>query len=116
MLALSAGCSGLAGDAETQSRLDLTVQNDRDRSVSVGVTVTDADGAVLVDESDRIGSGVARAFEFAVGTTGRHEVAVAGDDWRGQLAWDAGACARYEATVRVTPESVDVAGECVERQ
>jgi hypothetical protein len=116
LVVLSAGCLGGGSDGDAQSRLELTVQNDGTAPVSLQLTVTEADGTVLVDESERLDSGVGRAFDFTVGTTGRHEVTVAGEDWTGQLAWNADACARYDATVRVTADGVDVAGECLERQ
>ncbi|SFS11798.1 hypothetical protein SAMN05216559_3946 [Halomicrobium zhouii] len=108
-----AGCLGIAGN-EDPSRLDLTVQNDRADPVTAQVTVFDDEGTTYEDESDRIDSGVARAFEMTVGTSGRHEVTVSGEDWGGELAWDAGTCARFDGTVRVTDERVEVAGECVE--
>ena len=109
------GCTGLL-DSEENGRLDLTVQNERDEPVTAQVTVVDDDGETFEDESDRIESGVARAFEVVVGTTGRHEVTVTGTDWQGQLAWNAGTCALFDGTVRVTEESVEVAGECVNQR
>lgn len=108
-----AGCLGLAGNEEP-SRLDLTVQNDRAEPVTAQVTVVDDEGTTYEDESDQIDSGVARAFEVTIGTSGRHEVTVAGDDWGGELAWNADSCAVFDGTVRVTDETVEVAGECVE--
>lgn len=108
-----AGCSGLSSGAE-KGRLDLTVGNERADAVTVEVTVVDDGGTTYEDTSDRIDSGVARAFEVTVGTAGRHEVTVAGADWQGQLAWNADTCARFDGTVRVTADSVEVAGECVD--
>lgn len=106
-----AGCTGLLGDDEN-GRLDLTVQNGRDDPITVQVTVEQEDGAEYFDESDQIDSGVARAFEVDVGVDGRHEVTVSGDDWAGALAWNASTCARFDGSVGVTAERVDVAGEC----
>lgn len=108
-----AGCTGLLGD-DPDGRLDLTVQNDRGNPVSVQVTVADDEGTTYADETDQVDPGVARAFEVTVGSAGRHEVTVDGADWRGQLAWDAGTCALFDGTVRVTGEAVEVAGECVD--
>lgn len=116
VLLLSAGCLGLAGDGEQRSRLDLTVQNEGASPVDVQVTLAQDDGTVLANESDRVDAGVARAFDFTVGTSGRHEVTVAGEDWRGQAAWNADSCARYEATIRVSEGDVAVASECLEQQ
>jgi hypothetical protein len=107
-----AGCLTSSGSDEN-SRLDLTVQNDRPGPVTVDVTVVDEDGTTYEEASDQIDSGVARAFEVTGGSAGRHEVTVAGDDWQGQLAWNAATCVRFEGTVRVTEESVEVAGECI---
>lgn len=116
LLVLSAGCLGGGNGDDSQSRLDLTVQNDRQQPVSVQLTVTDADGITLVNESERLGGRVGQSYDFTVGTSGRHEVIVTGADWAGQVTWNADTCARYDATVRVTDESVEVAGECLERQ
>lgn len=113
--ALLAGCTGLF-DSEENSSLDLTVQNDRAEPVTVQVVVVDDEGTTYEDESDQIDSGVARAFEVPVGTDGRHEVAVSGEDWQGQLAWNADTCLLFQGTVRVTDESVEVAGECIQQQ
>lgn len=41
---------------------------------------------------------------------------VTGEDWRGQLTWNAGTCALFDGTVRVTADSVEVAGECVQQR
>ena len=108
-----AGCTGLFGEREN-SRLDLTVQNDRERSVTVQVDVVADDGTTYEDASDRVDSGVARAFEVVVGTAGRHVVTVTGNDFRGELAWNADTCRRFDGTVRVTDEAVEVVGECVD--
>jgi hypothetical protein len=108
-----AGCSGLSGSAES-GQLDLTVQNERADPVSVLVEVVDGEGTTYEENEDRIDSGVARAFDVTVGTEGRHEVTVTGDDWQGQLAWNAGTCALFDGSVRVTDGSVEVAGECVD--
>jgi len=110
--AAAAGCLGSGSDAP--GRLDLTVRNDGDTAVAVEVTVRGEDGTTYAAEADRIGPGVARAFEATVGETGRHEVVVTGADWEGELAWDAEACARYAATVAVDADNVEVAGECVD--
>jgi hypothetical protein len=106
-----AGCAGLGGGEES-SQLDLTVQNERADPVTVQVEVVDEEGTTYEDESDQIDSGVARAFEVTVGTEGRHEVTVSGEDWRGQLAWNVDTCTLFDGTVRVTDESVEVASEC----
>lgn len=110
----TAGCARLSGDGEDQGRLDLTVQNDRDEPLTARVTVVDDDGTTYADESDRLESGVARTFEVVVATAGRHEATVVGEDWRGQLAWNADTCALFGGVVRVTDDSVEVAGECVD--
>lgn len=116
LVVLSAGCLGVGSDGDSQSRLDLSVQNDRTQPVTFQLTVTEPDGTALVNESERLDGSVGQSFDFTVGTTGRHEVTVAGEDWTGQLAWNADTCARYDATVRVTDDSVEVAGECLEQQ
>lgn len=108
-----AGCTGLF-DSDEPSRLDLTVQNDRADPVTVQIVVVDTTGTTYRDESDQIDSSVARAFDVPVGTNGRHEVTVAGADWQGQLAWNADTCVRFDGTIRITDESVEVAGECVQ--
>ena len=108
----AAGCLG-AGDAGP-SRLDLTVRNDGSTPVDVAVVVSGDDGTTYLEESDRVGAGVARAFEASVGETGRREVAVTGPDWEGRLAWDAGTCALYDGLVAVDAETVEVAGECAD--
>ncbi|WP_135821725.1 hypothetical protein [Halostella litorea] len=108
-----AGCTGLFGTEES-SRLDLTVQNERVEPVTVQVDVVDMEGTTYEDESDQVDSGVARAFEVVVGSEGRHEVTVSGDDFRGQLAWSADTCGLFDGRVRVTDELVEVAGECVD--
>lgn len=66
--------------ARGNSQLDLTVQNERNEPVTAQVTVVDDEGMTYEDESEQIDSGVARAFEVIVGTAGRHEVTVSGDD------------------------------------
>ena len=116
VLVLSAGCLGVGNGDDSQSRLDLTVQNDGPQPVSFQLTVTDADGITLVNESERLGGSVGQSYDFTVGTSGRHEVTVTGADWAGQVAWNADTCARYDATLRVTDDSVEVAGECLEQQ
>lgn len=108
-----AGCAGLSGD-DTEGRLDLTVQNGGDEPVTARVNVVNEEGETFEDESDRIDGGVARSFDVTVGTGGRHEVTVTGDDWRGSLAWNVDTCAVYSGTVRVTSGSVEVAGECID--
>jgi len=108
----TAGCLGL-GEAGP-GRLDLTVRNDGEEAVDVDVVVEGDDGTLYAEETDRIDPGVARAFEAAVGTAGRHEAAVTGADWEGVVAWDAGTCALYDGTVAVDAETVSVAGECVD--
>ena len=108
----AAGCLG-AGDPEP-GRLDLAVRNDGDATVDVEVVVAGDDGTTYAEESDRVDPGVARAFDVAVGATGRHEVAVTGADWEGRLAWDADACRLYDGRVAVDGETVAVAGECVD--
>ncbi|WP_206043438.1 hypothetical protein [Haloarcula rubripromontorii] len=115
-LVISAGCAGLGDVTDTRSRLDLTVQNDGSEAISFQIVVTDADGAVIANESDRLAGSVGQSYVFTVDTTGRHEVRVAGADWRGQIAWNANACANYEGTIRVTADEVAVAGECVQQQ
>ncbi len=107
-----AGCLGV-GEPEP-GRLDLTVRNDGADPVDVDVVVRGDDGTTYEEASERIDPGVARAFDVAVGTAGRHEVAVTGADWEGRLAWDAGVCARYDGTVAVDGENVAVAGECAD--
>ena len=116
LIVLSAGCLGVGSDDDSRSRLDLTVQNDGTQPVSFQVTVADADGTILVNESERIDGSVGRSFDFTVGTTGRHEVTVASENWTGQVAWNTDTCARYDATIRVSDDSVEVAGECLEQQ
>lgn len=116
LVVVSAGCLGVGSDGDSQSRLDLTVHNDGTQPVSFRVTVTEADGTVLVNETGRLDGGVGQSFDFTVGTSGRHEVTVAGEGWAGEVAWNADACARYDATIRVTDDSVEVAGECLEQQ
>lgn len=110
-----AGCTGLFDDDEN-SRLDLTVQNDRTEPITVQIAVVDAQGTTYEDDSDQIDSGVARAFEVIAGTEGRHEVTVSGDDFRGQLAWNAETCQLFDGQVRVTDDLVEVAGECVNQR
>ncbi|ELZ34538.1 hypothetical protein C474_02496 [Halogeometricum pallidum JCM 14848] len=110
-----AGCTGRFGNEEN-SRLDLTVRNDRTDPVTVQVVVVGADGTTYTEESDTLEPGVSRAFEAVVGREGRREVTVSGDDFSGQLAWDAGTCRLFDGTVRVTDEAVEVAGECVDQR
>jgi len=110
--AATAGCLGLGEPAP--GRLDLTVRNDGDEAFDAEVVVRGDDGTTYEAESDRIDPGVARAFEAVVGRTGRREVIVTGPDWEGRLAWDAGVCALYDATVAADAGVVEVAGECVD--
>ena len=109
-----AGCMG-SSDSEASS-LALTVENERADPVTVNVVVVDDEGTTYEEASEQIDSGVARAFEVPVGTDGRHEVTVSGEDWEGILAWNADTCALFDGTVRVTDESVEVAGECVQQR
>lgn len=110
-----AGCTGVFG-SEENGRLDLTVQNERPDPVTVRVVVVGEDGTTYEEESDRLETDVSRAFDVVVGREGRHEVTVSGDDFRGQLAWNAGTCRRFDGTVRVSDEVVEVAGECVDQR
>lgn len=110
-----AGCTGLF-ESEENSRLDLTVQNERAEQVTVHVVVVDDEGKTYEEESDQIDSGVARAFEVPVGTDGRYEVTVSGEDWTGQLAWNATTCRLFDGRVTVTEDLVEVAGECVDQR
>jgi hypothetical protein len=110
-----AGCTGLFGPEE-RSHLGLTVRNDRADPVTVQIAVVDSEGTTYEDDADQIDSGVACAFEVVVGTKGRHEVTVAGDDFRGQLAWDATICRLFDGQVSVTDDLVEVAGECVDQR
>lgn len=117
LLVLSAGCAALPGGSDTvESRLELTVHNQRSQPISVQVTVRGPDGAVAATESDRLDPNVGQAFDFTVTKPGLYELTVAGDDWRGQLTWNAQTCAHFDATVRVTPASVEVAGQCVDQR
>lgn len=114
-LAATASLAGCSFSRESKSgRLDLTVQNERDQPVTARVTVTDDEDTTFERESYRVDAGVSQSVQVTVGETGRHEVTVSGDDWSGALAWNADTCARFDATVRVTPESVEVEGECVQ--
>lgn len=115
MTASLAGCTGVF-DSEENSRLDLTVQKERSEPVTVRVVVVDDEGTTYEDESDQIDSGFARAFGVPVGTDGRDEVTVSGEDWQGQLALNADTCVLFDGTVRVTDESVAVASECVQQR
>ena len=108
-----AGCTGLFGEPDN-SRLDLTVRNARADPVTVQVDVVSDDGTTYEDTSDRVDNGVARGFEVVVGNAGRHVVTVTGDDFRGELAWNADTCRRFDGTVGVTDEAVEVVGECVD--
>lgn len=56
----------------------------------VQIEVVDTEGTTYEDESDQIDSAVARVFGIIVGSEGHHEVTVSGDDFQGQLAWNAG--------------------------
>ena len=47
---------------------------------------------------------------------GRHEVTVSGEDRQGQLAWNANTCLLFQETVRVTGESVEIAGESIQQR
>lgn len=116
MLAFSVGCVGFGGDADSRSTVDLTVQNDRTQSVSFLLTVTDGDDGVIVNESERLDSGVGRTFDFTVGAPGRHEATVAADDARGQVARNADICGHFDATIRISDERIEVAGECLEQR
>ncbi|WP_211694236.1 hypothetical protein [Natronomonas salina] len=73
------GCTGFVGNEENGD-LDLTVQNDRDGPVSVDVEVVDDEGTTHEEASNRIDSGVARSAQVTVGSAGRHEVTVFGED------------------------------------
>ena len=108
-----AGCTGLFGEPDN-SRLDLTVRNARADPVTVQVDVVSDDGTTYEDTSDQVDSRVARGFEVVVGNTGRHVVTVTGDDFRGELAWNADTCRLFDGTVGVTDEAVEVVGECVD--
>lgn len=108
-----AGCTNPFGEPN-EGRLSLTVQNDGDDSVTAQVTVVDEDGTTYEDVTDEFAPGTARSFDVVVGTYGRHTVTVAGADWAAQLGWQAGVCRRYDGTVRVTTDTVEVAGECAE--
>jgi hypothetical protein len=114
--AISTGLAGCTGsfDSPAAGQLSLTVQNERDAAIDVDVTVVDRDGTRYAEEEDRIDAGVARAFEFTVGQTGRHEAVVEGADYVGRLAWNAGECALFDGSVRVSDERVAVATECVQ--
>jgi hypothetical protein len=111
-----AGCASLTGGDDEPSRLDLTVQNERPEPVTVDVSVVGDDGTTYESTSDQVDSGVARAFEVPVGTSGRHEATVSGDDWEGRVAWQAGTCSLFDGRVLVTPEAVEVASECVQQR
>lgn len=102
-------------EKEENGRLDLTIQNERLESVAVDMTIVDAEGTTHVDVSDRIEGGTVQSFEFVVGTGGRHEVIVTGDEWRSQQAWDVDTCAHYNGFVRVAPERIDNRGECAKQ-
>lgn len=108
-----AGCSSSSGGNES-SQLDLTVQNERSAPITADVTVVDDDGTTYEEESDQIDSGVARAFDVTVGTTGRHEATASGTNWQGKVAWNATTCVQFAGTVRVTEDSIEVSSECVE--
>lgn len=108
-----AGCTGLFSEREN-SRLDLAVRNERPDPVTVQVDVVADDGTTYEDASDQVDSGVARAFEVVVGTAGRHTVTVTGEDFRGELAWNADTCRLFDGTVRVTDGALEVIGECVD--
>jgi len=110
-----AGCSGSFGGEQT-GQLDLTVQNDRADDITVQVEVVDAEGLNYEFEETRIENGVAEMFDVTVGTDDCHEATVSGDGFRGQLAWTVDSCLRFRGTIRVTAESVEVAGECTDQR
>lgn len=111
--AFATGCAGRFRD-DDRGRLDLSVRNERSEPIDVRLAVIDDTGTTHADESDRLDPGVARAFEVVVAADGRHELTVSGEDWAGRLAWDAGTCVRFDGTVTVTGETVEVAGECLD--
>lgn len=115
MLLFTAGCTGVDPDTD-QSRLDLTVQNEQTQAITFQLTVTDGDGVALTNESAQLARGIGQTFDFTVGTSGRHEATVIGDEWQATVGWNADSCARYEGRVRITNEGVTVAGECLTRQ
>ena len=106
-----AGCTEEL-ENEENGRLDLTIRNEHSEPIAVDVTIVDAEGTTRVDLSDRIEGGTVQSFEFVVGTGGRHEVIVSGDEWRSQQAWDVDTCALYEGVVTVAPDRIDTRGEC----
>jgi len=113
-LASATGCSSLLGGDRDPNRLDLTVQNDRDQPLTATVTVVGPDDTVYLKETEQFDPGVARAFVERVGTTGRHEVTVEGEGFGGSQAWNAEQCSLYDARIRLTPDSVESSGECVQ--
>lgn len=106
-----AGCAERA-ENEDVGRLDLTIQSERPDTIAVDVTVVDEAGTTYAEVSDYLESGTTRSFEFAVGTSGRHEATVASDEWRSQIAWDVDTCSLYEALINVSSEEIQTLGEC----
>ncbi|MFC6992041.1 hypothetical protein ACFQH3_09920 [Haladaptatus sp. GCM10025707] len=109
------GCSLVTDrDGPSESTLTLDVRNERTGPVDVTVTVTDEEGTVVDEETDRIDASVSRAFEFEVTDQREYTVTVFGSDWGTELAWNAATCALLDSTVRLTDESVENSGECVQ--
>lgn len=109
-------CCSPSGRRSESEHADLTIQNDGPDPVTFQLTAADRDGATQANGSERLDSGVGQALSVTVGTTGRHEVTVAGQDWRERLARNADTCARFDGSVRVSDAVVPVAGECLEGQ
>lgn len=112
LLVALAGCAGLGG-TESESTVDLVVQNEGTAPLSVTVVVTDAEGTVLAEETDELGASVGRTFEFTLDGVGTHEVLVSGTDWAAGSRIDPAACQTHETTVRVSDERVENVGECL---
>lgn len=113
LLIALAGCAGLGGDAEPESRFLLVVQNDGSTPMTVHVVVTDAEGTVIAEETDELDTRVGRSFDLTIDGVGTHEVVVTGDDWASGVRVNPATCEAHEATISLSDGRLESVTECV---
>lgn len=113
LLVLLAGCAGFDDASGQTTSFDLSIQNDGTRPVSYQVTVTDAAGEVVTEETDELGAGVGRGHDLSIDGSQPHEVVVSGDDWRHTFTVTPDTCEAYEERLRITDDEIRNDGGCV---
>ena len=90
----------------------MTIVNEGSESVTVSLRVTDPDGAVIANETERLDPSVGRTFNFTLSTRGRHRVRLRSDDWAAEFSWNTRQCLDRTTEITVAEGMTNFASSC----